>query len=379
MYEQILIRYGELVLKKNNRKLFINSLKQNVLRITNEKPNVKFDRMFLSYTNENIEKLNYIFGISSYSPVLVANTNIDDILEKVLTQIGSDVKTFRLSVKRNWKKFEYNSEQITNILAQNIFKKFPHLKVSLKKYDLNINVEIREKNSYIFTKSIPGLGGLPVGISGKTLHLISGGIDSPVAAFQLMKRGVKVDLLSFITPPTTDEKTVLKIQKIQKILDNYQFSTKLYQINFTDVMNYISLISDQSYKITLMRRSFYRIANILAKKFKYNCLSNGENLAQVASQTIESINVISSVVDIPIFRPLLTYDKNEIIEIARKINTYNISIEKANETCELFAPKNPVIKPTIEKAQKLEDELDQIFELENKIIFENLLKKKEIK
>ncbi|VEU59639.1 tRNA uracil 4-sulfurtransferase ThiI [Mesomycoplasma neurolyticum] len=375
MYDQILLRYGELVLKKNNRKQFVNCLKQNIINIIKEEPLIEYDRMFLKYNTNNIDKLNYIFGLSSYSPVKTSKNSLDDIIKTVLSEIDDFTKTFRLSIRRNWKGFEYSSEELTHIIAKAILQHKPNLKVSLKKYDQNINIEIRKNNTYIFSKNIQGLGGLPVGITGKSLHLISGGIDSPVAAFQLMKRGVKIDLLSFITPPTTDEKTVQKLDKIVEILNQYQTSTKLYQINYTDVMNYISLVSDQSYKITLMRRSFYRIATFLAKKYKYQSISNGENLAQVASQTMESIYVISAVTDIPIFRPLLTFDKNEIIKIGEKINTYNLSIIKANETCELFAPKNPIIKPTIEKALELENELDNLIQMEKNLLINKMVKK----
>jgi len=213
-----------------------------------------------------------------------------------------------------------------------------------------------------------GLGGMPMNTSGQTLHLLSGGIDSPVAANLLQKRGLKVSFLNFITPPHTDKTTEYKINEIVKILTKYQGDSTLYQINYTKIMNYLSLVENQKYKITLMRRSFYRIASIIAKQNNIMVLSNGESLAQVASQTLESICNISSVTNLQIFRPLLTNDKNETILISEKIGTYNISIIKACETCELFAPKNPITKPKINVIENLEKSLIEIENLESEAI-----------
>ncbi|UWD34202.1 tRNA uracil 4-sulfurtransferase ThiI [Mesomycoplasma molare] len=368
MYDLILIRYGELVLKGGNRKLFINTLKQNILKITGEMPEVSFDRMYLTYNEDNMRRLKFVFGISSFSPVKRVNTNINDIKTEVLNQFNDDLKTFRLNCHRNWKKFELTSQEIIKEVASELFDKKENLKVDLTKFEQQINIEVREKYSYVFSKNIKGLDGLPVGVSGKALHLISGGIDSPVAAFELMKRGVRVDFLSFITPPHTDEKTVEKVEKIVQLLANYQAGAKLFQINYTDLMNYIGLTSNQSYKINLMRRSFYRIADLLAKKEGYLAISNGENLGQVASQTMESMDVIGSQTSLQIYRPLLTFNKIDTIKLAEIIGTYQISIEKANEACELFAPKNPVIKPTFEHANNLELELNELIPLEKEAI-----------
>ncbi|TNK91594.1 tRNA 4-thiouridine(8) synthase ThiI, partial [Mycoplasmopsis pullorum] len=227
--------------------------------------------------------------------------------------------------------------------------------------------------TYIFSKYYEGLGGLPVGSSGRILHLISGGIDSPVSAFKLMKRGLKVEFLTFITPPQTDEKTVSKIRRLVQTLTKYQGNSSLIFADYSQLMNYLAMTSNQSYKITLMRRSFYRIAQEYAIKNGFLAISNGDNLGQVASQTIESLVTIGSVTKMQIFRPLLTYDKNEIIEVAQKIGTYDISIEKANETCELFAPKNPTTKPSLNVVENLEKELNLIPDLENDLLENGLV------
>ncbi|SJZ51289.1 tRNA uracil 4-sulfurtransferase ThiI [Mycoplasmopsis verecunda] len=377
MYSKILIRYGELVLKKKNRKTFINTLANNIKHIVGEAPQVEFDRMYLSYSQHNMDKLQYVFGISSYSPVAVVDNEIEVLKSTALKLIDPMAKTFKVSARRNFKKFEYSSDQINHILGGEILKN-SNLKVDVHNPDQIFYVEVRNGRTYMFSQYYAGLGGLPVGVSGKVLHLISGGFDSPVAAYSMMKRGIKVDFLTFITPPQTDERTIEKITNLVKVLNQYQVTSNLIIANYANLMNYISFVSKESYKITLMRRSFYRIADILCDKYGQLAISNGDNLGQVASQTLESLSTIGNATNKQILRPLLTYDKNEIINIAKKINTYDISIIQANETCELFAPKEPVTKPSIEEAVKLESELNRIFELEEDLI-KNKIEIKKIK
>ncbi|MEA4191153.1 MULTISPECIES: tRNA uracil 4-sulfurtransferase ThiI [unclassified Mycoplasma] len=367
MYSKILIRYGELVLKKKNRKQFINQLAINIKHIVGVTPEVEFDRMYLPYSEENMNNLNYVFGISSYSPVMVVENDMEVFANAVLSSIRPDSKTFKIAARRNYKKFEFSSDQINNYLGGVVLKN-TNLKVDVHNPDQTFYVEVRNGKTYIFSDYTKGLGGLPVGVSGKVLHLISGGFDSPVAAWQMMKRGLKVDFLTFITPPQTDIRTVEKITNLVKVLNKYQVTSNLLIADYSHLMNYISFVSKESYKITLMRRSFYRIAEQIAQKYNQQAISNGDNLGQVASQTIESLSTIGEATRMQILRPLLTYDKNDIIDIARKIGTENISIIKANETCELFAPKEPVTKPTIQEALRLENELENIEELEQELL-----------
>ncbi|MEA4162659.1 tRNA uracil 4-sulfurtransferase ThiI [Mycoplasma sp. 4404] len=367
MYSKILIRYGELVLKKKNRKQFINQLAINIKHIVGVAPEVEFDRMYLPYSEENMNNLNYVFGISSYSPVMVVENDMEVFANAVLSSIRPDSKTFKIAARRNYKKFEFASDQINNYLGGVVLKN-TNLKVDVHNPDQTFYVEVRNGKTYIFSDYTKGLGGLPVGVSGKVLHLISGGFDSPVAAWQMMKRGLKVDFLTFITPPQTDIRTVEKITNLVKVLNKYQVTSNLLIADYSHLMNYISFVSKESYKITLMRRSFYRIAEQIAQKYNQQAISNGDNLGQVASQTIESLSTIGEATRMQILRPLLTYDKNDIIDIARKIGTENISIIKANETCELFAPKEPVTKPTIQEALRLENELENIKELEQELL-----------
>ncbi|SYV96768.1 Probable tRNA sulfurtransferase [Mycoplasmopsis edwardii] len=381
MYKKILIRYGELVLKKKNRKTFINHLTNNITHIVGEKPQVEFDRMYINYSEENLRKLNYVFGISSYSPVVVVDNDIEEFKKTVVSLINPETKTFKISARRNFKAFQYSSDEINRTLGTHLLKEFGEtrgLKVDVHNPDQIFYVEVRNGRTYLFSNYIEGLGGLPVGVSGKVIHLISGGFDSPVAAFQMMKRGIKVDFLTFITPPQTDERTVQKISELVKVLNQYQVTSNLIIANYAYLMNYISFVSKEGYKINLMRRSFYRIAEKIAHKNGALAISNGDNLGQVASQTLESLHTIGSATSMQILRPLLSFDKNEIINIAKKINTYDLSIIKANETCELFAPKEPVTKPNLDESLKLEQELHQIPQLEEALLNE-LLEYRKIK
>ena len=286
-----------------------------------------------------------------------------------------EFKTFRVTAKRNDKTFKFNSSQINRDLGSLITSKKKNVKVDLKNFDLNLQIEVRKNNTLIFKKIILGMGGLPIGTSGRTLHLMSTGFDSSVAAIELMKRGLKVDFLFFISPPQTDKKTLDKMDAIIKCLLNYQSEIKLYISNYSELMNLISLTSNQSYKINLMRRSFYRIATTIAKNQKTFVISNGENLGQVASQTIESLFVINQASDFLVLRPLLSHSKIEIINKSKKYGLHDIVIVPANETCELFAPDKPIIKPKISVAKSLEKELDQLLNLEDKIISNLEIKK----
>lgn len=373
MYSEILIRFGELSTKGKNKMTFVRKLAKNIKNLTGAEPKIEFDRIFLDYSPDTMKRLQYVFGIYSYSPVVKCSTNIDDIdrtiLELTKTAKG---KTFKVVTKRHWKGFSMKSNDVNMHLGGLILSNFPELSVDVKDPDFRVEVEIRNGFSYVFVNRTLGLGGYPTGINGKVLHLISGGIDSPVAAIEMMKRGIHVDYLNFITPPHTDDKTVDKVNRIIEELIKYQGSAKLYRSNYTDLMNLIGLTSNQAYKINLMRRSFYRMASKIATDNNYLGLSNGENLGQVASQTLESIATIASQATMPIYRPLLSADKIDTINKARKLGLYEISIEKANESCEIFAPAAPITKPREYEAQRLESELTQLEELEEKNLANNI-------
>ncbi len=374
MFDKILIRFGELSLKKKNKMNFIKVLSNNICKICLISPkniDIQIDRIFIPYSEENINNLYYVFGISSFSPVVKTKSSLDNIYDILNTLDLDSYKTFKINCRRKWKDFEKTSLQLNNELGKFIIDN-KNLVVKMNNPDIEINIEIHKEYSYIFWKKYVGLGGLPVNSSGKALHLLSGGIDSPVAALKMMKRGVKVDFLAFISPPHTDELTIKKLNMIIEILNKYQIKSTLYLFNYTDLMNYIGLTSNQAYKIVLMRRSFYRIANQLAIKNRYLGISNGENLGQVASQTMEAMNVIHNQSDLPIYQPLLTNDKIETINESQKFGLFQISTIKACETCELFAPNHPSTKPLNDIALKLENELEMLSELEKKSIENNI-------
>ena len=374
-YEKILIRFGELSLKGNNKMTFVRKLASNISKICNvdlKHIDIMIDRIFIPYSIENLNNLNYVFGISSYSPVFQLNSNLDEI-EKLIQKIDfTPHKNFKINSRRKWKDFSLSSLDLNIHLGNFVLKNNKHLIVKVKDPDIEVNIEIHKNFSYIFWEKIKGLGGLPVGVSGKTIHLLSGGIDSPVAALEMIKRGVQVDFLAFISPPHTDETTIKKLKLIVDLITKYQIKSTLYLFNYTEIMNYIGLTSNQKYKIVLMRRSFYRIASTIALKTHCLGISNGENLAQVASQTMEAIHVIHNQSLFPVYQPLLTLDKIEIISKSEKFNLFPISTIKACETCELFAPNHPATKPSIDVAQALEEELDLLQGLEEKAINNNI-------
>lgn len=255
MYKKILIRYGELVLKGKNRTTFIKQLGSNIKEILNTEYEMEFDRMYIPYSEENLKNLKYVFGISSFSPVIETNKNLEDIQSAITKLINKNASTFKIAARRNDKSFELNSDQLNNLLGGFVLKN-SHLKVNVKNPDQIFNIEIRKNSVYVFDKSINGIGGIPVGISGKVLHLISGGFDSPVAAYLLMKRGFKVDFLTFVTPPQTDETTINKIKNLTKVLSRYQKESNLYVCDFSLISSYIEFTEFKSFKIILMRRSF---------------------------------------------------------------------------------------------------------------------------
>ena len=374
-YEKILIRFGELSLKGNNKMTFVRKLASNISKICNvdlKHTDIMIDRIFIPYSIENLNNLNYVFGISSYSPVFQLNSNLDEI-EKLIQKIDfTPHRNFKINSRRKWKDFSLSSLDLNIHLGNFVLKNNKHLIVKVKDPDIEVNIEIHKNFSYIFWEKIKGLGGLPVGVSGKTIHLLSGGIDSPVAALEMIKRGVQVDFLAFISPPHTDETTIKKLKLIVDLITKYQIKSTLYLFNYTEIMNYIGLTSNQKYKIVLMRRSFYRIASTIALKTHCLGISNGENLAQVASQTMEAIHVIHNQSLFPVYQPLLTLDKIEIISKSEKFNLFPISTIKACETCELFAPNHPATKPSIDVAQALEEELDLLQGLEEKAINNNI-------
>ena len=378
------IKYGELTLKGKNRINFIDRLYANVKNALKGFKTVsikkEFDNMSIFYSSKDekriIEVLKRVPGIHQ---IIIAYQfpfkKLDDIGKTVVKQIKKiKFTTFRVETKRHDKSFTLTSMEISRQIGGYVLRAYKNKKVKMEEYDLCISLEVKKNLCILYYERIKGCGGFPVGINGRCLVLISGGIDSPVAASLIMKKGMHVDFLTFMTPPHTNEKVLEKVKKlIKKItLDGKLEKPTLYVCNFTHIQHELAHISDKSYQITLMRRYFFRIANALKNQNKYDAIGTGESLGQVASQTIQSIQVIESVLDnnCVVLRPLLTYDKLEIIKLARLIDTYNVSIIPYQDCCSLFVPKSPVTKPSVKYAVKLEKEFDLLDK-----IFINTLKK----
>ncbi|MDR1991684.1 MAG: tRNA 4-thiouridine(8) synthase ThiI [Mycoplasmataceae bacterium] len=372
MKSVIYVKYGELTLKGKNKIDFINCLFDNVKKMLKTFTNVHIEKLFdaliikpKTKTNQQqiIKLLLRVPGINLIIPAYETSnkfTMLAKNISEVLTKMAMKKTTFKVITKRADKSYFMNSMEVSCKLGELILKKFKNWKVDVHTPKLPIYVEIKKDSAFFYFEKIKGTGGFPLGINGKVLLMISGGIDSPIAANLLIKKGLNVDFLTFISPPHTDDKALNKVRKLKEIvtLNNTLYKSKLYIVNFTSLQHEIAHISDYSYQITIMRRYFFRIAKHLAIANNYQAIATGESLGQVASQTIQSMQTIQDAADdFLVLRPLLTMDKSEIIEMAQKIGTYDISILPYDDACSLFVPANPVTKPTIHKAKKLEEEL----------------------
>ena len=351
MEKLILIKYGELTTKKGNRNQFINRLSENIK--VDGKIIKKRDRMYIIPNNfdDTINKLKKVFGLQGIVVAYKVNTNTDDIKSGVLEILKNEnFKTFKVETKRANKNFEIKSMDFNNVIGGFVLKNFDS-KVDVHNPDSIIHIEIRE-DTYIYTNEIKGSGGYPVGIQGKGILMLSGGIDSPVAGYLALKRGIDIDCLYFDSPPHTSVEAKNKVIKLANILNEYSGNINLLIVPFTKLQEAIYKNVPSEYNITILRRMMYRIATNINKKYKV--VVNGESIGQVASQTLTSINVINSVTNFPIIRPVACLDKLEIIEIAKKIGTYETSILPFEDCCTIFVPKHPVINPKLEKCLEYE-------------------------
>ncbi|AGJ90950.1 tRNA uracil 4-sulfurtransferase ThiI [Mycoplasma putrefaciens] len=362
----ILIRYGELTLKKNNRFRFIDKLISNIkLKLKAFQQDIEYlkdhNSLMLKVNdqilNDVLNQLKTVFGIYSLSVVEHTKKDLESIKQAIIgIAAKSNNKRFKLEVSRKDKSFPIDSVELKKQLAPEVLKACDDLVVDLHNPNLKIEVVIKKDHVDVFDHRIDGLKGLPVGISGKGLSLLSGGIDSPVASFLTLKRGMRVDFIHFMTPPHTSAEALKKVFDLAKELSKYNSLTfRVYVCDFALMLQELQHIPNQNYKITIMRRMFIRIANALADKYNYKALITGESLGQVASQTIDSINVINSISKQTILRPLITYDKEEIIKISKFIDTYKTSILPFDDVCSMFVPNQPVTRPKLEIAKQQED------------------------
>ena len=352
MEKLILIKYGELTTKKGNRNQFINKLSENIK--VDGKIIKKRDRMYIIPNNfdETINKLKKVFGLQGIVVAYKVNTNIEDIKNGVLEVLKNEnFKTFKVDTKRANKNFEIKSMDFNNVIGGLVLKNFD-CKVDVHNPDIIVHIEIRE-DTYIYTNEIKGSGGYPVGIQGKGILMLSGGIDSPVAGYLALKRGIDIDCLYFDSPPHTSIEAKNKVIELANILNQYSGNIKLLVVPFTKLQEAIYKNVPSEYNITILRRMMYRIATNISNKYKV--LINGESIGQVASQTLTSINVINSVTNFPVIRPVACLDKLEIIEIAKKIGTYETSILPFEDCCTIFVPKHPVINPKLDKCLEYEN------------------------
>lgn len=360
----ILIKYGELTTKKGNRKFFIKTLENNVRKILKDfNFEIKYDyvRMYIECDKTNVEeivkKLQKVFGIHGIVVCHRVNTK-EEIFEMALTLLKNEnFKTFKVDTTRADKNFPISSMDFSRQLGGYILKNLD-CKVDVHNPDVLLKVEIRREGNFLYLNETPGIGGYPVGIQGKGILMLSGGIDSPVAGYLALKRGVDVECLYFESPPHTSVEAKNKVLTLASILNEYSGNVRVHVVPFTNLQEAIYKNVEDSYVITIMRRMMYRISERVAKNNKAKIIINGESIGQVASQTLSSMSVINEVVKIPVIRPVACMDKLEIIGLAEKIGTYKTSILPFEDCCTIFLPKHPVIHPTMDKVLEYESRFD---------------------
>lgn len=370
-YDRIVVKYGELSIKGKNRNQFIKRMIQTIKYKCRKLERIQFDiqpqRLYIILNGEDPQKviacLNQVFGIHAYSLAVKATLDMDAIKSLATELIQHEITepvTFKVETHRSYKAFPLTSLEISKEVAAHVLKHTNMLTVDVKKPEVTLLVDVRADGVYLSLKDIKGLGGLPIGVDGKGLLMISGGIDSPVAGFMMQKRGLYLEAIHFASPPYTSvqskQKVIDLLQKIAVYHPNGKL--KLHVVPFTELQKAIYQYCPDHYGITLMRRMMYRISEIVAKQNDCKVIVNGESLGQVASQTIDSMYAINDVTSMPVLRPLVAFDKMEIIEIATKIGTYDISILPYEDCCTVFVPKHPVIKPDLTKIYQFEQGFD---------------------
>ena len=369
MKTRILIRYGELSTKGRNKKMFTQKLASNIKKALVDFPQVKvipdYDFMYLDLHEAPeeavIEKVKPIFGIQSISPVYIVEKDMEvakKVVLDLLSQEDLEGKTFKIMTRRSDHTFEMDTNQINLFLGDAVLEAFPDIKVQLKQPDITVRIDVRREHLMVSLKTIQGAGGLPVGTSGRVMLMLSGGIDSPVAGYLAMKRGMEIQCVHFASPPYTSpqalEKTKLLAAKIARFGGSIQFLT----VPFSRIQEEIKKSVPGAYLMTIMRRFMLRITDQLRENARALAIANGESVGQVASQTLDSMVAINDVTNTPIIRPVATMDKLDIIKVAEEIDTFELSIQPFEDCCTVFAPPSPKTKPKLEKARQYEARLD---------------------
>lgn len=364
-YSEILIRYGELSTKGKNRMKFVSRLANNVREVLTQWPmvSVKSDRdrthIFLNGADYNplSEKLAKVFGIQSFSPAIKVEKNmpaLEAAVAELMKKIYREGMTFKISAKRSDHDFELDSTALNRELGHTVIETIPYAKAQMKQPDIDLRVEIRLDAAYLSYETIKGAGGLPVGTAGKGMLMLSGGIDSPVAGYLALKRGVEIEAVHFASPPYTSPAALQKAKDLAKKLTVFGGDIQFIEVPFTEIQEEIKNNVPMPYLMTVTRRFMMRVVDEIRARRHGQIIINGESLGQVASQTLGSMVAINAVTTTPIIRPVVTMDKLEIIELAEKIDTFNLSIQPFEDCCTIFAPPQPKTNPKLDHAEKFE-------------------------
>ncbi|MGI6065875.1 MAG: tRNA uracil 4-sulfurtransferase ThiI [Bacillota bacterium] len=369
MYELILVRYGELGLKGKNKVQFINRLERNIARslkgLAPREVESTWGRIWVPVVDdmeETIERLTKVFGIYSVSPVIKTEKNLESIQQaalKVLHDALPNGGCFKVETRRSDKTFPMTSPEISKTVAGYLFAHSDDIyQAEMHRPQHVVDIEVRGEGAFVYGRVIPGAKGLPVGASGRAVLMISGGIDSPVAGWMAMKRGVTFEGIHFESFPFTSDRAKQKVIDLCQVLAGWGGKVRLHVVHFTEIQKAIRQHCREEYMITIMRRMMFRIAERIARKTKAFAIYTGESVGQVASQTLESMFTINNVTNMPVLRPLVGMDKEEIIQIAQKIGTFDISIRPYEDCCTVFLPDYPKIRPRLEEAENMETRLD---------------------
>ncbi|MQW22855.1 MULTISPECIES: tRNA uracil 4-sulfurtransferase ThiI [unclassified Lactococcus] len=368
-YDEIMVRYGELSTKGKNRGFFINRLAKNIREVLSDLTELKIsavrDRahIVLNGTDyaEVSRRLTKVFGIQNFSPSIKVEKTmpaIEAAVADLFKEIYTDGMTFKIAARRADHDFELDSTEINLTLGDVVFDNFDYAKVQMKKPDITLRVEIRQDAAYLSYETIKGAGGMPVGTAGRGHLMLSGGIDSPVAGYLALKRGVEIEAVHFASPPYTSPGALKKAKDLAAKLTVFGGSIQFIEVPFTEIQEEIKAKAPQAYLMTLTRRFMMRVVDKIRENRVGKVIINGESLGQVASQTLGSMSVINEVTNTPVIRPVVTMDKIEIIEIAEKIDTFNLSILPFEDCCTVFAPPAPKTNPKLDNCLQYETRFD---------------------
>lgn len=371
MKEIVLVKYGEMVLKGLNKKSFEDMLTKNIKRRLKSLGQFRItsaqSTTYITPMDDNIDlaevvdRVGKIFGIAALCRACVCEKDFSDITAKSLEYLDgilSNAKTFKVNAKRSDKAFPMKSPEICTELGGILLEKFPNLTVDVKNPEVTVTVEVRDTNAYVHAENIKGAGGLPVGSSGKAMLLLSGGIDSPVAGYMMAKRGVHVAAIHYVSPPYTSDRALMKVEQLCEKLTDYCGGIAFYCVPFTELQEAIKDNCPEEFFTIIMRRLMMEIAQRIAAKDNCLALITGESVGQVASQTMAAIACTDAVCRIPVFRPLVGMDKTEIIDIARKIDTFETSTLPYEDCCTVFTPRHPKVRPSLADVEKAQNAFD---------------------